>query len=113
MEMVSCSRPFRGGYLDEEEPVFLKALRIDDSLPANEAHGEWIGVMRVSRQGGCWCLEEMDAMAKEGVLQNARLSDLIARLVERGRPVAVQYITGDWLDVDDLLDLATARNLDW
>lgn len=113
MEMVSCSRPFRGGFLDQEEPAYLRALRIDDSLPAGEAHGEWIGVLRVSRLGGCWCLEEMDAMAAEGLLKSARLSDLITRLVECGRPIAVQYITGDWLDVDDLLDLATARNLDW
>ncbi len=52
---------------------------------------------------------ELAAMAAEGVLDQADLPAVLQRLVGQGG-VAVHYITGHWLDVDTLTDLAAARN---
>jgi NDP-sugar pyrophosphorylase family protein len=38
-----------------------------------------------------------------------RFDDLFNHLVRRGQRVQTLYITGQWLDVDDLEDLARAQ----
>jgi len=43
------------------------------------------------------------------VLAQADLPALLTRIAAR-HDVAVHYVTGHWLDVDDLADLAEARN---
>ena len=48
-------------------------------------------------------------MEAEGLLDTADLPLLLTRLAARP-PVDVHYVTGHWLDVDTLRDLADARH---
>jgi len=107
-DLVSCSRPFTGAYLDDE-PVEL--LGIGGELPANEIHGEWIGVARLSGAGAALVRAELEAMAGDGSLGQASLPDLFARLVAGGHRVRVIYVAGHWFNVNDAFDLARARNV--
>jgi phosphoenolpyruvate phosphomutase len=108
VDLVSCSRRFTGNYLLESEPVSL--TRIGNDLPPGEVDGEWIGLARLSPRGSELVRGEIEAMRAEGVLGTSSLPDLFARLLAKGQAVSVIYIAGNWLDVDDIFDLAEARN---
>ena len=109
VDWARCSRPFTGGYLDDER-VTLEAMW-SDSAGAEDAHGEFIGLARLSAEGAVLVRGALDAMGKEGSLEGADLPELFARLIDRGATVDVHYVTGHWLDLDDAFDLASLRNL--
>ena len=75
-----------------------------------EAHGEWVGLVKLSGRGAALVRAEIAAMEADGSLAKAGLPELINRLIARGESPAVVYVTGDWLDVNDAFDLARARN---
>jgi phosphoenolpyruvate phosphomutase len=107
-DLVGCSRPYTGDYLQEEAPVWLR--RIGNDLRPAEADGEWIGLAKLSAHGAALVRAELEAMRADGTLARASLLDLFSRLVAAGHPVGVVYVLGNWLDVDDAFDLARARN---
>ncbi len=106
-DLVRCSVPYSVDYADEA-PVLLE--RVDADLPAGEAHGEWVGLVKLSGKGSALVRDELKAMERDGSLADSGLPDLFNRLIARGAKPAVLYITGDWLDVNDAFDLARARN---
>ena len=108
IDLVTCSRPFTGNYLDEEEPAYLR--RIGNDLPAEEVHGEWIGLAKLNPRGSERMRAEIEAMKADGSLSQATLLDLFSRLLQAGEKLSVVYVAGHWLDVDDAFDLAKARN---
>jgi phosphoenolpyruvate phosphomutase len=107
-DRVACSRPYTGNYLDEEEPVSLR--RIANDLAPHEAHGEWMGLAKLSARGSALVRAELEAMRADGTLGRASLLDLFSRLLAAGHAIPVVYVLGNWLDVDDAFDLARARN---
>ena len=109
VDWVRCSRPFTGSYLDDER-VTLEAIWTDET-GTDDAHGEFIGLAKLSAEGSTLVRGALDAMGKDGTLENADLPALFARLVAGGAAIDVLYITGHWLDVDDAFDLASLRNL--
>jgi phosphoenolpyruvate phosphomutase len=106
--LVGCSRPYTGDYLEEEAPVWLR--RIGNDLPAAQADGEWIGLCKLSARGAALVRAELDAMGADGSLARASLLEMLSRLIAAGHPIGVVYVLGGWLDVDDAFDLARARN---
>jgi len=108
VDFVSCTRGFTGNYLLEKEPVML--TRIANGIEPGAVDGEWIGLARLSPRGSELVKAEVAAMESEGVLGRASLLDLFSRLIEKGEKIDVVYIAGNWLDVDDIFDLAEARN---
>jgi phosphoenolpyruvate phosphomutase len=53
---------------------------------------------------------EVEAMQQDATAEQASLPDLLNRLIEKDLPIGVLYITGHWLDVNDVYDLASVRN---
>ena len=109
VDWVRCSRPFTGGYLDDER-VRLEAIW-SDAAGAEDAHGEFIGLAKLSDEGAALVRGALDAMGKDGTLDKADLPDLFSRLIAQGATIDALYVTGHWLDVDDAFDLASLRNL--
>ena len=109
VDWVRCSRPFTGSYLDDDR-VTLEAIGSDAAEPES-AHGEFIGLTKLSENGAILVRGALDAMSKDGSLDSADLPELLARLVAQGAAIDVLYVTGHWLDVDDAFDLASLRNL--
>jgi phosphoenolpyruvate phosphomutase len=107
-DLVGCSRPHSGSYLDEDERVWLR--RIGNDLPPAEADGEWIGLCKLSPRGAALVRSELEAMRADGTLERASLLEMLSRLIAAGHPIGVVYVVGGWLDVDDAFDLARARN---
>ena len=110
-DMVLADRRYSGEYLDDA-PVHLVSLvsqAQDEPSRGVEAAGEWMGLARLSPLGASWVREELDLMAAEGVLDGADLPLLFTRLAKR-HPVRIKYFSGHWMDVNDLSDLADARD---
>ena len=108
VDLVSCTRPFSGDYLEEIEPTAV--LKIGNDLSSNEVHGEWIGLARTNARGSEIIREQLKVMEKAKKLETATLLDLFSAILDAGHPITALYITGHWLDVDDAFDLAEARN---
>jgi len=105
-DLVAADRPCSGDYL-EDEPVRLR--QISAELDPAISVGEWIGLVRCTGRGLAWAAEEIECIRAEGLLEKANLPFLLTRLAVR-HAVTVHYITGHWLDVDTMCDLADARN---
>ncbi len=104
-DLVLADKPFSASYLDDQ-PAILR--RIGGVRPA-DSMGEWIGLMRLSARGAALLRAELAAMQADNSAARSDMSTLLGRLAAR-TPVAVHYITGHWLDVDTMSDLADARN---
>ncbi|MCQ8278034.1 phosphoenolpyruvate mutase [Acetobacteraceae bacterium KSS8] len=104
-DLVAADKPFSADYLDDA-PARLTAI---GDVSAEDSAGEWIGLARFSARGAALMREELAAMQADGTAEQADIPALLSRLAAR-HPVAVHYITGHWLDVDTLADLADARN---
>jgi phosphoenolpyruvate phosphomutase len=107
-DLVGCSRPFTGNYVEDLEPVWLR--RIGNDLGPDDVHGEWMGLARLSPGGAARLRAELLAMRVDGDLAAASLLDVFSRLLAAGQEIGVVYVLGNWLDVDDAFDLARARN---
>ena len=106
-DLVTCSRPFTGNYLADSD---VQVVTIGEPVGGREAHGEWIGLARLTAAGAARVGQELAAMAADGSLDRAGLPELWQRLVEAGEQIDVLYVAGHWLDVNDAFDLAQARN---
>ncbi|MBT5666722.1 MAG: phosphoenolpyruvate mutase [Rhodospirillaceae bacterium] len=107
-DLVVGDRAFSTDFLDDA-PVYLTGAGPDTS--PEDATGEWVGMLKLSDAGAAAARAELDAMDADGSLRSAEIPDLLIRLIASGHKVQVQYITGQWLDIDDALDLARARNI--
>ena len=105
-DLAATTRPFSPGYLDDA-PVQLTALGSEP--PEAEIGGEWIGLVRFSPRGAVFARDEIARLAAENALASTDMPEFLTRLCRR-HPVAVHFVTGHWLDVDDVADLADARN---
>ncbi len=106
-DLVHCTLPHSRHYLDDK---VVELCSISTALTRNKICGEWIGLARLSAQGAAMVRTELTAMRTDGTLATASLPDLFNRLVARGSPPRIAYITGHWLDVNDAFGLARARN---
>ncbi len=106
-DLVRCSLPYAVEYIDAR-PILLE--KVDSNMPVEDAHGEWVGLMKLGARGSELVRAEIEAMEKDGTIAKAGLPDLVNRLIAKGHKPAVLYVTGDWLDVNDAFDLARARN---
>ena len=84
--------------------------RMGAGIVAEEAQGEWVGLARVSARGGALLRAALAEMAADGSAAQAGLPDLFNRLVGQGHRVEAIYVSGNWLDINDVFDLARARN---
>ncbi len=73
---MACSRPYTGDFLEHEAPVRLTRIRND--LPADEVHGEWIGLAKLSARGAGLVRAELEVMGADGVAERASLLDLFS-----------------------------------
>lgn len=92
------------------------------SLPAEQAFGEFIGLMSLSARGCALFRERFAALrASHGPtdapfqradrFSNAYLTDLLQDLIDAGQPVAPVAIEGRWREIDTVQDLDRARKL--
>ena len=105
IDYITATRPYALRY--DEEDAFLTA--IGPRLDRGNIHGEWIGLMKMTSRGSAQVKAALEELAGRADFRKLRFDDLFKQLLERQQRVQVLYITGHWLDVDDLDDLTRAQ----
>jgi phosphoenolpyruvate phosphomutase len=82
---------------------------MDPSIPREQVHGEWIGLVKSSARGTRAIADALARLQLRDDFRHLRFKDLFADLLEAGHALHVLYITGHWLDVDNLEDLNRAQ----
>ena len=81
-----------------------------EDAPQRPPDGRWIGLMRARGSGREHIAEALAQLRERGVHDTADIPELINTLIANGARVQVVYITGHWLDVNDLDDLRAAAD---
>jgi len=102
---VRATRSYDSRDLDDDPPLLQS---IGSAVAKERTDGAWITLVRLTPKGSAWARDEITAIEAEGKLARARMSELIGRLAAK-YGVVVHYATGDWVDVNNLGDLAQAR----
>ena len=105
-------------YIIAEKPYSKKlfsesvALRkMSTSLEESEIHGEFIGLWKMNEKGAEIVKDTIQSLATLNNFKQLRMSDLLNELVSQNHKIAVKYIKGSWLDIDDIVDLQKAGNI--
>jgi phosphoenolpyruvate phosphomutase len=89
----------------EEGEYWLERMAHD--LPDEQTDGEWIGMARMRPEGTERLLAVLDELLAEPGSEKRDMSALFERLVARDpKAVRVVWVGGDWIDINDLADLA-------
>jgi L-glutamine-phosphate cytidylyltransferase len=95
-----------------------RVVEISRTIPSEQADGEFIGVMKLSKQGASEFLRAFDqaersyggGMFREGrTFQKAYLLDLLAEMLEQGTAMQREDTRGSYMEIDTLQDLSMAE----
>lgn len=104
-DYVSCSlhNSKQAFYTD----VYLK--QIDGNVLEEEMCGLWTGLLKVTSKVQKPLREILNNLIQQEEIQRSgRIPTLINELIARGLKIYVIYITGHWLDVDEIEDIVKA-----
>ncbi len=105
-DLAYCSCPDdRAMY---QQKVSLDQISDTGNWQARIADGRWIGMLRASGEGRACLVEALEQLRGEGRFEKSSVPELINRLVENGHAPQVQYISGHWMDINNLDDLQRA-----
>ncbi len=97
----------------DDRAMYQQKVRLEHITPAREwqnraPHGRWIGMLRIRGAGRACVLAALESLRAEPGFARLGLTDLINRLIAQGHAPQVQYISGHWMDINDLEDLQRA-----
>jgi len=105
-DLAFCSAPDdRAMY---QQKVSLERISSDRAWDGRKSDGRWIGMLRASGEGRVQVLEALGQLRAEGGFDGMAVPDLINRLIDNGHTPQVQYISGHWMDINNLNDLQRA-----
>ena len=105
-DLAFCSAPDdRAMY---QQKVNLERICSDRDWDGRRPDGRWIGMLRASGEGRAHVLEALGQLRVEDGFEGMAVPDLINRLIDNGHVPQVQYISGHWMDINNLDDLQRA-----
>ena len=84
---------------------------IEFSEPDSKYDGEWIGIIKLSGKVVCFAKEFLETNKDSKDFRSMDINDLINHYVKSGFMVKIQYIAGNWIDINRVSDLALANEL--
>jgi len=107
-DLAWCSAPDdRAMY---QQKVMLDRVENQGEPDGREPDGRWIGMLRSRGAGRGFLLEALEQLRQEEGFDRMGIPDLLNRLVENGHAPQVQYISGHWMDINNLEDLQRASD---
>lgn len=79
--------------------------------PDEKYDGEWIGIIKLSEKATEFAVAFLKSQQNEAGFEKLNVSDLINRYVDSGFMVKIQYISGNWIDVNRISDFTLANEL--
>jgi phosphoenolpyruvate phosphomutase len=105
-DLAYCSAPDdRAMY---QQKVSLERISSDLGWGGRKPDGRWIGMLRARGAGREYLLQALEQLRAEPGFDSMGVPDLVNRLVANGHAPQVQYITGHWMDINNLEDLQRA-----
>ncbi|MGD2128553.1 MAG: phosphoenolpyruvate mutase [Lysobacterales bacterium] len=107
-DLAFCSAPDdRAMY---QQKVCLEQISNEQNWNGQVPNGRWIGMLRARGDGRGHLLEALDQLRAEPGFEQKGVPDLLNRLVANGHAPQVQYISGHWMDINNVEDLARASD---
>jgi phosphoenolpyruvate phosphomutase len=107
-DLAYCSGPDdRAMY---QQRVSLDQISNQGEWRGRKADGRWIGMLRARGEGNVHLLEALEQLRSEGQIEKCSVPQLVNRLVDNGHAPRVQYISGHWMDINNLEDLQRATD---
>lgn len=104
-DLAWCSAPDNRSIYRQE--VVLRRLG-GEGVDGRPPDGCWVGMMRIRGEGKTRVANAMDRLRKRPDFDRLGIPDLINHLIDTGHAPEVQYITGHWMDINDVHDLSRA-----
>ena len=101
-----CSAPDNRAMYQQK--VSLEQVSLENRFSGREADGRWIGMLRVAGQGGQYLRAALATLKQRDDFSMLGIPHLLNQLVEDGHAPQVQYVTGHWMDINNLADLERA-----
>ncbi len=95
-----------------QQKVLLQRVGSEDRWQDRKPDGRWIGMLRASGKGRQQLNAALDTLSQREDFASLGLPDLLNQLVDDGHSPQVQYTTGHWLDINNLVDLERAGSFD-
>jgi phosphoenolpyruvate phosphomutase len=105
-DLAWCSAPDdRAMY---QQKVTLERISNETGRSGRRPDGRWIGMLRARGPGRQYLLEALRQLQTDPGFARLDVPDLVNRLVANGHAPQVQYVTGHWMDINNLEDLQRA-----
>jgi phosphoenolpyruvate phosphomutase len=105
-DYVRADRPYSKNLFRDT----VKFMQMSTTLKAGEIQGEFVGLWKVNAAGAAAVKAALEALSKNPDFKNLRMADLFNEIA-KSTPIAVKYIRGSWLDIDDVVALQKAGDL--
>jgi len=105
-DLAYCSAPDNRAMY--QQTVTLERVASAAGDWGQQADGRWIGMMRVSGQGGRQLRAALKTLQQGEDFNTLGIPDLLNQLIEDGHAPQVQYVNGHWMDINNLADLERA-----
>ena len=91
-----------------QQKVLLEHVSSDRQKHARPAEGRWIGMLRVAGEGGQFLRSALATLKQRKDFDSLGIPDLLNQLINEGHAPQVQFVTGHWMDINNLDDLERA-----
>jgi phosphoenolpyruvate phosphomutase len=105
-DLAWCSAPDNRAMYQQK--VSLVQVSSNNLFEGMEADGRWIGMLRVAGRGGQYLRSALNKLKQRDDFNTLGIPDLLNQLVKDGHAPQVQYVTGHWMDINNLADLERA-----
>ncbi|HYN80899.1 MAG TPA: phosphoenolpyruvate mutase [Gemmatimonadaceae bacterium] len=105
-DLVQADKPYSRSAFSE--PVMLR--KMSSTLPREMVSGEFIGLWKVNQRGAAIVKTTLECMSRQENFKSLRMADLFTELAGQ-TIVSVIYTRGAWMDVDSIVDLTRASEL--
>lgn len=105
-DLAWCSAPDdRAMY---QQKVTLERISDDAAWSGRQPDGRWIGMLRARGAGRQQLLDAVEQLRADPGFSRMGVPDLVNQLIANGHAPQVQYVTGHWMDINNLEDLQRA-----
>jgi len=91
-----------------QQNVVLQRVSPERNWQGRAPDGRWIGLLRIRGEGKLQVLGALETLKAQANFEQLGLPDLINQLIADQHPPQVQFISGHWMDINNLDDLQRA-----